>query len=258
MSPLIQAAFAGRAALALAALALVLSAAPLAHAQQAPAAAVSPRALALGGDLAKLLNDEETTRLQTRKMIRETVPAAFNANPDIAALEKLYPGMIKYVVDRMEPEIMRQTLVSLPQLWARLGAIYASALNEAELTEVSGFFHRPVGQKLVQIMTSEMDFSAALTRMLAANDETVKTSDLDAAQRAALPELMRNISRQEGTEILRFASTPAGQKLRELRPKLLQVAAEWSNESDPAEDALIEKIVEEAMTEFVEKTGAKQ
>lgn len=209
--------------------------------------------LALGVEIATLLNNEEITLQQTAKMFDQTIPAAFAANAEMAALEEYYPGIIRYMLDAMRPEVDRQVAARLPELWNRLGAVYSGALTDTEMRELLTFYRSPTGRWLIESLAAGSDVTKMVESIIANPDAGVTASDLKIAiQDSARDDLARTMTKQRTTDILRLATTPAGRKVRALNPKLLEVAAAWSNETTPEEDARLNAIVESVVKKFID------
>ena len=90
-----------------------------------PVAPIPPARLALGLDLAKLLNSEATLLTMLEKILVESMPASLLANADVAAMERQYPGLVAEISEAMRAPMMAHLTVEVPRLWDRLAAFYA-------------------------------------------------------------------------------------------------------------------------------------
>jgi hypothetical protein len=234
--------------LLLAALALALQPAPAATAP-AVQTAVDPERKARGLELARMLNSAELTRGQTDKMLRDTLPAALAADPEFAATEKEYPGITKAMIDAMRTIVIDEVMQSLPQLWEKIGAIYAEEMTIAEIDDAIGFFRTPAGARVVENMTQEADFSQMIKTMIADDAAKVTEGTLRTEMRASATKTMGKLSAQDRNALVNFGWSPAGVKIRTANARVMPIVAAWSNETTPEGDARMEK----AMTDVVEK-----
>lgn len=221
-------------------------------------AAPAQGSLALGKEMASLLNDAESTNRQMVKLFDETMPSVLAANPDVAELEAEYPGMIKRMIEAMRPEIERQVRDGLPVLWDRLAAVYAGALTDAEMREMLAFYRSPTGQWLIESIAEGVDLSKLMTNMLENEDAAITSGDLktvinDSVER----DLKRGMTKERERDIRRMYATPAGRKTVALNPRLLEIGAAWSNESTPEDDARLNEILEGVIAEFMNASGNK-
>lgn len=224
----------------------------------APVTAQADARIALGREIAQLLNSEAITIAQTRRMFDETMPGVFAQDPNLGAMEKQYPGIIRHMIDAMRPEILRNVTSELPELWDRLAPIYAGALTEAEMRESLAFYRSPTGVWLIDTMANNADFSSALGRVVTDPNREITAADLKAgAVDSTIGAVAGGMTAERGRAIMAFHGTSAGQKMRALQPKLLEVSAAWSNETDPAAEARVQKIVQDAVLGYMAQRGAK-
>jgi hypothetical protein len=206
---------------------------------QTQADAFSPTRLALGRELAELLNNEAMTRVQIDKMLTKTLPDAFRSDPEVRALEKRYPGVIEVMLDTMAPMFVDRTLSMLPEMWDALAPIYAEELTEDELRAALAFFRSPTGAKVLMLMGEEMDFSAALTETQR-GDGRISETGLMQGSVAGVTGTLRRLSPEEAAEVRAFSLTPAGRGLARTLPRVQAVAMEFANTEDPEFEAAIQ------------------
>ena len=221
-------------------------------------AAPAQGSLALGVEIAALLNNAESTSRQMVKLFDETMPSVLAANPDMAELEAEYPGIIQRMIEAMRPEVEKQVVGGLPALWDRMAAIYASALTDAEMREMLAFYRSPTGQWLIESIAEGADLSKLMGNLLEKDDASITPGDLrvvvaDSVER----DLKRTMTKERERDILRMYASPAGRKTTALNSRLLEVGAAWSNESTPEEDARLNEILEGVVAEFVNASKNK-
>lgn len=220
----------------------------------APAATPMQGSLALGVEIATLLNNAESTRRQTTKVFDETMPAVLADDPNVAALEVEFPGITQRMLDAMQSEVETQVVAGLPDLWNRLGTIYAGSLTDAEMRELLIFYRSPTGQWLIDGIVTGADFSKWLGTVMTNPDVEITAGDLRSAVQGGHVQagLVRTMTAEREADLRKLFATSAGRKVLALNPKLLEVGAAWSNESTPEEDARIDAIVDGVIAEFID------
>lgn len=218
-------------------------------------AAPSASALALGREIATLLNGDSTTQVQLDKIMK-AMPQALLADHDSAALEAKYPGLVANMVEAARAPLQRTMKRQLPSLIERLGTVYASALSESELQQALIFYRSPTGMWLIDTVAHGADFSAMIAKAVGDPDASFRGADFNGAIRGAAPSLTAEMTHQRATEILAFLASPAGGKIKALQPRLLEVGATWTNEPDPVGDKEVEDAMVNAVKDFIAKHDA--
>jgi len=240
---------------------LAATATPLAaHAQQArvvTAAAPDAERSALGRKLAEVLNSEALTLAQADKMLDQTVPGLAASNPEMAFMEREHPGVLKAVADAMRPIIVEGTRKKLPELWKRLGAIFAGGMTADELHAALVFYQSPLGARIIKVMGEDSDFSQMLSERLRNDQSDITEQGLRTGLMKGAAGVINRLPQADILAIARFMRTPAGGKIRELTPQIQAAAVAWGNESDPAIDTQIEQAVTRAVGRFVKEHPAK-
>jgi hypothetical protein len=233
------------------------AASPAAPATGHPIAIAAPSAssLALGREIALLLNGESTTQVQLDKIMK-AMPQALLADRDSAALEAKYPGLVANMVEAAREPLQRTMKRQLPALVERLATAYASALNESELREALVFYRSPTGFWLIDTVAHGADFSAMMAKMIDNPDASVRGADFNGVIRSATPSLAAEMTHQRATEILAFLRSPTGGKIKALQPRLLELGATWTNEPDPVGDKEVEDAMVNAVKDFIAKQDA--
>ena len=222
------------------------------------AAQATPGSLALGVEIATLLNSEEITLSQAKKLFDETMPAAFAKEPGFAALEAEFPGVIDEVLTAIRPELEKQVIDSLPDLWGRLGAAYAGSLTDAEMRQMLAFYRSDTGRWLIDQIATNADFSSLLDTMIRNSDTNVVPRDLNIAlQKPVLDNVARTMTRQREADLRAMLATSAGRKIGALNPKLLAIATEWTNEPDPEGEKRIDAIMEAVLGKYIDADAPK-
>lgn len=238
--------------LAAAAANVVVAAAP------ASAQAADPARKVLGVELARMLNSEEITRAQGAKMLADTFPKAMADDPDLKLAEQAYPGVVKALLDAVMPAALEQTIRRLPLLWDRIGSLYAENLTADEIRAVLQFYHSPAGLKVIQVMTNETDFSAAVKESIDSEDNKISTGALRKGLMTGISKLSDRLSTDERAAVVRFSVTPAGSKAGALAPRIQALAVEWANESDAENSAQLQKLALDTVQKFIAAHDKKE
>lgn len=235
----------------------LLALAPLAAPVDARAqATVSPERLALGRELARINNDEVSANNQISAML---VSAArmFAENEDMRELEKEHPGAIKMMLDAMAPLIREETIRTLPQLWDRLGALYAANMTEQELRDAIAFYAGPVGVRLRAATVSNLDMKAMLTEVIADPDKDISEKAMGSSLGSTALGAVRALSPEDQKALAQFAFTPAGAQIQRLNSQTIKAVSAWGNEASPELDAKLEKITEDVVNRILDKEQSK-
>lgn len=194
-------------------------------------------------ELAKVTNSEAMNRVQLDKLLNDTLPKQFAANPDFVELEAAFPGITRKVIDSVRSIAVEATLSALPILWGRIGGIYSQGLTEIEINRLLAFYRGPTGQHLLDIIARNADFSRAMNRMLKGEDSRLTSSDLMSGTRVGILTLRNELSPMEIEEVRTIEQTPLGAKMLELGPLVNAEIALWGNEPAPELDAKVEAAV---------------
>lgn len=242
--------------LALLGAALCCASPVLAH-SAIPVPASSSANQTLAYQLAAFTNSEAAMRVQMDKLLRETLPQQFATQPDFVELEAAYPGISAALVEGMAPLMLKDTLARMPDLWKRIGSIYAAAFSEAELHALTDFYRSPAGVRLLDAMRRNSDVSKAVANALNNPDSPIRAEDLQASQDAALSATQAELTPAELEDIGKFEASPLGAKLLEVAPRAQQAATAWSNESTPELDAKLDKAMQRILSSYIEGKVSK-
>lgn len=230
---------------------LPLQTAPPQAATPAPVAGVDAERIAVAGQVARVTNSEALTTAQIDKMLNETFPKVFGGDPDMAALEKEYPGLIKALIAAVGPPLRAQTMRELPKLWERLAGVYARHFTTAELRELLGFYPGPAGTRLIAGVARSMDYSELMTDMMRNDTSVVTAEGMLAGQRAGVRGALQELTSEDRAQLVQFGLSETGRKIWRVTPELRAIVVAWSNEGTAAEEALIEKIAADTVTAFI-------
>jgi hypothetical protein len=205
----------------------------------------TPRAevMSLSYQVAQVTNSETLTRLQLNKMLGETLPKQFAANPDFVEMESRFPGITAAFIEKLSPAIVDTVIPRLPELWARVSPVYARSFSENELRELLNFYRSPVGTRMIEIIGKRGDFTRLLGEAMRTSDPKVSAEGISSGIDIGIRAVGAEMSAADKAEIQRFESSPLGPKLLSIRPELAAMSAEWGNEPSPSDDAKVDAAI---------------
>ncbi|MGY4398719.1 hypothetical protein ACVWZA_003927 [Sphingomonas sp. UYAg733] len=212
---------------------------------------------AKGIEIARLLNSETMTLRQVTTALDRDLPRQVAKDPNFQLAEEAYSGISKVIIDAMRPVILQYTTAKLPDMWEKLGGLYADALTEGEMTVALAFYRSQTGVWLIEQVIAGTDMSDMFRKTLANPDREMTAADLKGATTdKALPGVMKTMTPARSRDIMGFVLSPAGRKIRLLQPSLLKAAVDWGNQPDPAVEKQLQTVVEAAMDAFIANSEA--
>lgn len=215
----------------------------------------TPAKLALGREIAELLNGGEVSRIQYDKLFDETMPRSMGENPNLAAVEKQHPGALAYVIAAARPVIEKAMNDRAPLLYDRLAQIYATNLTEAELQEMLVFYRSPAGIWLVRQVARGMDMSAVFNRAMADPDTKITSGDVVNAQQGAVVSTYPQMPAEHRAALMQLGTRPVLAKLERINPLLAAAAAEWANDTPPELQQHVNETMIGAMQRYIVREG---
>jgi len=222
-----------------------------------PVAAPSARALALGRDLAEVLNSEALTRVQLDKMLSESVPQVFAKDPQMAAIEKAYPGAAAALIAALAPVIREVTIAALPGMWRELAPIYAARLSATEIEQLLVFYRSRTGIRLIDAMGRGADYSTALSRVVASGTSDISPADLRSGAAPGIAEVVRSASAEDGAAMVALTRTSAGAKLPAITQAVHERITQLANARDPETEKRIEALTVRTLQEHMARGGKR-
>lgn len=120
------------------------------------------------------------------------------------------------------------------------------------------FYRSDTGRWLIDQIATGVDFSGMIDTMIKNPEARVTPDDLrNSLQGAAVTGVVRTMTKQREADLRAMLATSAGRKIRALNPRLLAIAAAWSNEPDPEGDARIDAIVEGVIGKYIDADDDK-
>ena len=253
----------GMAALFLATLTQATSAQPVPAPVAPPAirTAPKPRAYsnaekALGVEIAEMLNSREDTARSLDKAFGPELTKTLSTQPQYAMLEKQYPGITPAIGAALGAELKAAAVAEVPQLWDRLGGIYAETFDLAELQKLLAFYRSAAGKNLVHGVYQNLDTGAMVKRGVDDPEHKATSADIDAATRPAAVRAAHQLNSADQQQLLLFAMSPIGVKLLGVNTRLRTAAVEWTGQFQSKYSEQLEATVIKTGSDYIAR--AKQ
>ncbi|WP_375393260.1 DUF2059 domain-containing protein [uncultured Sphingomonas sp.] len=228
-----------------------LPALALAPVQQGASNTVEPDAL--GTQLASLLQSRE----RVEKLDRAAIPPRFEANlrnqPDVVRLDRSHPGLISAMVNAGVDAVIHVTNDHLRANWIAKGQIYSASLSDDELRQAVTFYSSPVGQRFIEKYSS----GPATRRLTATEDIPPSTvSELREFADVNSKSADTTMSAKDMAALADFMESSAGQKIQNIREKLLDRMSVEAQQLDRDAEPHVKMAMQAAATRFLASSGS--
>jgi hypothetical protein len=218
-----------------------------------PASVVADRnspAFKAGFELAKMLRSEENSKAGFEGVFGSSMTETILKDPAAVSLEKEYPGITQSMIDAMRPVAERASLATLPELWAEMASLYASQLTVEEIAVARAYYESTSGRRLISSMIARYDYRTLL-QDAAKNDWQFKPEAMKITVKSNIDTVVGDMTTAEQAVLVEFSKTSAFGKIRDLNPRLYELAAKFANAASPADEAELEKIATESIKSFM-------
>jgi hypothetical protein len=226
-----------------------------AAAQSAPAPVDAGHYRAAYG-LAQALRTEQSVLAETAHLFSDSGIAQMQQNAAIASLEHRYPGVTKFMFGAARPELERQVVAGLPDLWNRLAQLFAAEMTESEIAQATAYYLSPEGERFKAAMLKNYDFGGEISAAAKAPDAAIDPKDISKGVAAGVPGTLRDLSASDKAALEAFSRTPAFRKIVALNARVLEISAAWGSRADPEGQARVNKIMEAAVTDYMARKPA--
>lgn len=220
-------------------LALCLALAPLGpvQAQQAFGSAQARPADALALKIAQRLAGADVVMAQTRRVLKQQMPAAMATDPKVQALEARWPGISGELVATMEPIILASISRRLPRYQRAIADVFVSQMDASELAATDAFYSSPAGQHALAAIREGVDYGTLLKRQLSSPKAPLTGTDIVSAIVPSVQPAINQLTAQDQVLLMSFSRTSAGRKLAQISGGLGEAAAQFNAEKDPETEA---------------------
>ena len=184
-------------------------------------------------------------------MVNATVLQMAQADPAIRDMEKSYPGVVRALVAGIRPHIAAYSERVRIETRPRMVAAIAEVMTVEEATALAAFYRSPMGQRLMQLATSNIAVSNVAGEFIDGEQVSAEAvaRDLEETGRRGLAQM----SPAEQAELVRVAlATPGFDKLQLLQTRVAPIRAAMENAPPTAaEEAAIIGAVEVVIREFM-------
>ena len=218
-----------------------------------PASAVQPalqgsqRALALS----KLLVPEDLAVQALTVIVRRDVPPVLRADEGIRTLEARYPGIVDAMIAAAIPELVKQTVKTIPLQQAKVEALLSAKMSPAEIETAYAFYVGPTGQKVIRDQFLGFDAGPMIKEAIASERGTISPALIEAAQNEGATTTTNRMTPEDEKVLLKLMDTSAFLKIKVLGPEIQRVTAEVSDRPDPEGEARVEALMKEALEKFI-------
>ena len=195
---------------------------------------------------------EESMQKQFAPMLAQ-LEAAFKQDADISQLEVEYPGIISFMTTAIAIPIKKQILSESPDISRRMADIYVANISASHLQSLLEFYQSPTGQKVVEGMTMQIDFTNVFQEFITDPDNAEFTSENlgQSIEATVSKSILPTMSEEEISHLMAFSKTPAFAALTKANPLLIAEMAKWMNEPMPEAEAESEQLIVLAINEYI-------
>jgi hypothetical protein len=203
--------------------------------------------------LAALLNPAEKTLEVAMRAFDTGVDAALKKSPDDAAVFDRNPGLLEAVMDAERPLMRKHLLEVIPGHQRRYAEFYARKFTPEEIDQLIAFYSGPTGQKVIAALYAGVDLGKLTDKLDSKGNLALTGKDIQDVHAAAVSRVPDLLDADDWKAVFMFSATPVHSKLVGIGPEFNQLVAELENEPDPAFDARIEAVVQQAVKTYMAK-----
>lgn len=213
----------------------------------------SPAAAAQAGDaekqaraLAQLVHPLELAVATATEGADRYFVASMVKNPDIAPMEKDYPGIMEVMYRAARPFLVEAERRNAKLAQDKLTALYLKELSVEDMGTLHRFFSSPTGQKIVRGMFDPAGIQHT-TEAVAANPEAdIKAETLIEGQAQAVGRMVAGMTPEDEKVAAALLRTPAGRNWHAMTPKVQAMMVELVNTDYPDIQAQVNAAMEAA------------
>lgn len=200
-------------------------------------------ALAVSGDMS---DEENVDRMIAALLVQ------MKEQPQIAALDVGYPGLIDAIGVAMRPAMLEETHRLAPRYMNELRGLYQANLTPVEASRAADFMATPAMRRYRSLMISEISLSSVARDLV--NDQHVSGTTIKNSLETAGIRAGAKLTPAERAAVGSFMVSPLGLKVVGLNPQKLAIDQKWSNYVSPEAKSSLERVVPSAIADYIEKT----
>ena len=151
-------------------------------------------------------------------------------DPGMVSMEQQHPGLFDALVNAARPVLMRQNTEIAQEYRPKFIAALASVLSPAEAITVAEFYGSPIGTKMMQSLSANVDSRATIEGGV--KNGTIDIDDVESDIKQGADKVVDGLTAADQTELLRiFSSDPVYMKFPAIQSAMLPVRAAMERES---------------------------
>jgi len=195
----------------------------------------------------KLVGYTQPPELMTSAVLKGWEEGIRSEGDSFSSLNSIQDGLGAKVAARGKAEIVGLVKDRIPQLHDRLATLFAANCSEQERSELITFYSSSAGAKIIRSITLSNAGAEAL------DDDKITADEAMKASREASRIAARTLDSAEQAEMIKFAFSAAGRRVKLIGPEVQAISAEWMTATMAEFGQRIEPIV----TDMVEKAAAE-
>jgi hypothetical protein len=182
----------------------------------------------------------------------------FRSNPEVAELERSFPGIAAMFWPEMEPELRRVTIEEHPDYLNMVAGFYSSRFTPAELAALRTLYATPTGKKIIGAMYRDAGSNAMVDEIVRDPTAPVSQAAANETVRARTSRALETLTKEDEAPIMAALRVVPAAKLERANADLLQLGVQWLNRPRPELDARLQAIMDKAMQRYVEDHPPKE
>ena len=171
----------------------------------------------VGAELAQTLYSETFLHDLVSKPLRAVLPTMLEAQPEIAAAEKQYPGLSAKLADALNSGFNDILNSALKKAWRERGALYAAQLSDSEMREALTFYRGSVAGHAFGLVGRNVDLTDALKKAINADDDADFSDVVTPLIKRSEAMLSSEMTEEEFSSWKGFNQSPVGMKLAAMK-----------------------------------------
>nr|WP_294851598.1 hypothetical protein [uncultured Sphingomonas sp.] len=172
--------------------------------------------------------------------------AAFKGHPQLALMERIYPGSSGRMVKSLVPELQTLILKSLPSLHQQGIDLYSSRLSLDELKHYYAFASSPAGVAFRDGMAKNVDFAKAVKNF--DRKGGISAEARDEIQTETAIAAAGHLSDADLKKLMEFVENPASDKFAKVDEEFIKIHAAWSQKLKTDNEAILRSVAVKAIS----------
>lgn len=170
---------------------------------------------------------------------------AFKANPQLALMERIYPGATGRMLKSLVPQLRTIISASLPELHRQGAEHYASRLTVKELKRYYQFVSSPAGIAFRNGLAKNVDLAKAAKSM--DRKGSISPEVREALQEDSAVTTASKLSDADLKQLIDFVDDPASKNLTQVDDEFMKIHAAWSQKLKTDNEAALREAATKAI-----------